>query len=472
MSKVSFFEYNLNNLNLKELYNQILNEKNEDPKIINCMNPHSFVVSKKDKIFSEALSNGYVNLIDGVGVSFYLSIKKLSKINRITGYDLFEKIVSQKKNLKLFFLGSTEKNLDKIKTRIKKENPQMLVETYSPPFKEYFSDEENEKILDKINTYKPDYLFVGMTAPKQEKWSYLNKNKVKSKFILNVGAVFDYYAGSHVRPFKLIRDIGLEWLFRLFQNPRLMHRTIISLPIYFFYILKEIFYAKTKFTINIIDNIQTLNKKINTEKKFIFSAFNLAMTSNLIRRNIENEKSFIFWSDGIFCKFFNRKIKKIAGNEFLENISLESHYKRIHVIGNLQELGRSYLNNKFSNLELIFTKLPFSSVENLIQYIPEIKEDSLVLITIPTPKQELFSQHIMSKYKFAKIICIGGGLSIASGYEKKCPKILEKIGLEFIWRLRNETKRRSLRLLRDFVIMLFSFLTLRLKKFSVSKNDK
>ena len=472
MKSVDFFNYKLINLNIESLNNKINQEIYKGPKIINCMNPHSFVISQKDKIFSNAISNAYLNLIDGVGISLYLTIKNLTKINRITGYDLFEKIISENKKIKIFFLGSTNKNLERINERILKENKNIFVEYHSPSFSKTFTDEENNNIIDKINSFNPDYLFIGMTAPKQEKWSYIHRDKIKAKFIINIGAVFDYYAGTFTRPFKLIRDLGLEWIFRLLQNPKLWRRTLISLPIFFYYIIKEIIYSRRNFSIKIVDEIDKLNQKINFDENYIFSAFNLAMTSNLLRKNIKFEQNLTFWSDGIFCKFFNRKIKKIAGNKFLENIKLGDNFKKIHVIGNLHELDRIYIEKKFFGLELIFTKLPFADSEDLIFHIPNIDKDSLLLLTIPTPKQEVVAQKIFEKNKFGKIICIGGGLSIASGYEKKCPNILEKIGLEFIWRLRNETKRRSLRLLRDITIILFSLITFRLHKFKVKQYDE
>ena len=196
------------------------------------------------------------------------------------------------------------------------------------------------------------------------------------------------------------------------------------------------------------------------------------MTSNLIANNIKNEKDFNFWSDGIFCKFFNRKIKKIAGNKFLETIHLDQKFKQIHVIGNLHAQDRTFLNQKFKGLFINFTPLPFGDPEDLLKKVKSIDKNSLILLTLPTPKQELLAQMIKSKFNYGKIICIGGGLSIASGYEKKCPAILEKMGLEFLWRLRSETKRRTLRVSKDIIVMIFSLITFRLTKFKISKHEK
>ncbi|WP_428079450.1 WecB/TagA/CpsF family glycosyltransferase [Candidatus Pelagibacter sp.] len=473
MKFLNFFNYRLSNLNINDLFCKIIeDEKDNNTKIINCMNPHSFVISKKDEKFQDALSHAYLNLIDGVGISIYLTLKKMIKINRITGYDLFEKIISSKEPKKFFFLGSTESNLLKIKSRLNQENKNCLIETYSPPFVEKFSNEENEKIISKINLFNPDYLFVGMTAPKQEKWSFENKDKLHVKFIFNIGAVFDYYAGNFLRPYKIIRNIGLEWLFRVIQNPRLINRTLISFPKYSLYIFKDIFSRSPKFEIQIIDNIDILNNKINNDELYIFSAFNLAMTSNLASNKLKNKDDFTYWSDGIFCKFFNRKIKKIAGNVLLENIHLNQKFKQIHVIGNLHDQDKKFLNQKFKLLDVTFTSLPFGVPEDLIKKIKSIDKNSLILLTLSTPKQELLAQKIKSKFNFGKIICIGGGLSIASGYEKKCPVIFEKIGLEFLWRLRSETKRRTLRILKDLIIIFFSLITFRLTKFKISKYEK
>ena len=112
---LKFFDYELSNLGVNKLFNKIRECRDDKVKIINCMNPHSFVVSLKDKKFNEALSNAYLNLIDGVGVSLYLTLSKLTKINRITGYDLFEKIINSERNCKFFFLEVQRIILKKLK---------------------------------------------------------------------------------------------------------------------------------------------------------------------------------------------------------------------------------------------------------------------------------------------------------------------------------------------------------------------
>jgi N-acetylglucosaminyldiphosphoundecaprenol N-acetyl-beta-D-mannosaminyltransferase len=95
-------------------------------------------------------------------------------------------------------------------------------------------------MIDAINQSKSDVLFVGMTAPKQEKWVYENRDLINTPVICSIGAVFDFYAGTVKRPSKFWISIGLEWLPRLLKEPRrLWRRTLISTPLFVWFVLLE-----------------------------------------------------------------------------------------------------------------------------------------------------------------------------------------------------------------------------------------
>ena len=126
-----------------------------------------------------------------------------------------------------FYLGSSEKTLALITERISKEYPNIRLGTHSPPFKPQFSFDDNAKMLNAINTFKPDVLFVGMTAPKQEKWSFDHKNALDVTIICSIGAVFDFYAGTLKRPNKIWIKFGMEWLGRLLKEPKRMWKRYI-----------------------------------------------------------------------------------------------------------------------------------------------------------------------------------------------------------------------------------------------------
>ena len=115
-----------------------------------------------------------------------------------------------------------------------------VVGVYAPLYKDEFTVEDNEKMIAAINAVNPDVLWVGMTAPKQEKWIYQNKKQLEVKFIGAIGAVFDFYAGNIKRSHPFFQKLGLEWLPRLLQEPRrLWRRNFISNPKFMLRVLKE-----------------------------------------------------------------------------------------------------------------------------------------------------------------------------------------------------------------------------------------
>jgi len=210
--------------------------------IINTINPHSYCVAKNDIEFRKALLDSDVLLPDGVGIVFAAKFLKGEKIKKIAGYDIFLFLLEKLNQIggTCFFLGASEKTLALIHLKIEREFPDVKVSSFSPPFREVFSDEENDKMIKEVNNFSPDVLFVGMTAPKQEKWVFQNKSHLNPKVICSIGAVFDFYAETVPRPSKLWINMGLEWLPRLVKEPkRLWKRNFISTPVFLFDILKE-----------------------------------------------------------------------------------------------------------------------------------------------------------------------------------------------------------------------------------------
>jgi N-acetylglucosaminyldiphosphoundecaprenol N-acetyl-beta-D-mannosaminyltransferase len=194
--------------------------------LINTLNTHSFVTALNDQSFLDALLKSDMLIPDGVGVVFGLKLLYGEKIKKIAGYDLFELEMKKLNNSngKCYFLGSSLNVLNLIVKRAKCDYPNVVVDFNSPPYKSEFTDEENELIIEKINSSSPDVLFVGMTAPKQEKWAFSNFDKLKVKHVCCIGAVFDYYAGTKKRAPKWMIDNGFEWVYRLISEPRRMWR--------------------------------------------------------------------------------------------------------------------------------------------------------------------------------------------------------------------------------------------------------
>jgi N-acetylglucosaminyldiphosphoundecaprenol N-acetyl-beta-D-mannosaminyltransferase len=192
--------------------------------LINTINQYSYVIAQKDPEFKKALMGSDVLLPDGVGITAALKMLKGENVKKIAGADLHQYLLEKLNSSggRCFYLGSKDSTLQAIKTRLNKEYPNIKVGVYSPPFKAQFDDQENADMISAVNEFKPDVLFVGMTAPKQEKWSYLYKDELKAKVIAPIGAVFDFYAETITRPSQFWINLGLEWFVRLVKEPKRM----------------------------------------------------------------------------------------------------------------------------------------------------------------------------------------------------------------------------------------------------------
>lgn len=207
------------------------------------LNPHSLCVAAEDCEFSRAIDSAKLRFPDGVGVTLALLAQTGTSVSRITGSDFFSALTASAQEhgeIKYFFLGSSEAVLMRISARLSLEAPHVrLVGWYSPPFTDAFSDDENRRMIEKINESCADVLWVGMTAPKQEKWLAEHGKELTVPFAGAIGAVFDYYAGLVRRPAWASR-LGVEWLIRLAQQPRrLWRRTFVSGPVFLFKVLTK-----------------------------------------------------------------------------------------------------------------------------------------------------------------------------------------------------------------------------------------
>lgn len=239
--------------------------------LINTINAHSYNTARKDGLFAEALTNGDVLIPDGVSIvkaCRWIKAKSLPK-ERIAGWDLFsfemenlerkqcgmlnvecgannssldnsQSALADNPKFKIqnsefrspqrtvMFMGSSQKVLDLIVKRAAKVYPHLKVVTYSPPYKPEFSKEDNKAIIDAINAADPDLLWIGMTAPKQEKWTYSHWDELNIHcHVGTIGAVFDFFAGTVERAPMWWQRHGLEWLYRLQKEPKRMWRRYI-----------------------------------------------------------------------------------------------------------------------------------------------------------------------------------------------------------------------------------------------------
>lgn len=222
--------------------------------LINTINAHSFNTAQKDGRFAEALSKGDYLIPDGASIvkaCHWLKATSQPK-ERIAGWDLFTlemQRLEQKSRqrlpadnqLRVMFMGSSEKVLGLIRKRAAVDFPNLEVVTYSPPYKPLFSDDDDKAIIEAINKANPDLLWIGMTAPKQEKWTYAHWGELDIHcHVGTIGAVFDFYAGTAQRAPRWWQEHSLEWLYRLMKEPkRMWRRYVIGNPLFVYNVLKE-----------------------------------------------------------------------------------------------------------------------------------------------------------------------------------------------------------------------------------------
>jgi N-acetylglucosaminyldiphosphoundecaprenol N-acetyl-beta-D-mannosaminyltransferase len=225
------------------IYNQPINGLSNNSKLlIATINAHCYNMTQKDVFYREALLNSDILIPDGISIVWAIRWLTGQKIEKIAGADIFfyELERLNKFGGKCFFLGSTKTTLSKIKKRINREYPEIIVESYSPPYKPDFFLDDNKAMIEAINSFKPDVLMVGMTAPKQEKWAYQHYNNLDAGHICCIGAVFDFYAGTINRAPQWMIEMGLEWFYRLIKEPRRMWRRYLTGNLqYIWYIIKE-----------------------------------------------------------------------------------------------------------------------------------------------------------------------------------------------------------------------------------------
>ena len=219
--------------------------------LINTINAHSYNVAQKDERFANALKGGDYLIPDGASIvkACRWIQAKSRPTERIAGWDLFDmemdriaKEGERGKNPVCMFMGSSEKVLSRIKEKAKSLYPNIQVVTYSPPYKAEFSDEDNRTIIEAINNAAPDLLWIGMTAPKQEKWTYEHWDALDIHcHVGTIGAVFDFFAGTARRAPLWWQRHSLEWLYRLCQEPRRMwRRYIIGNTLFLWNMTKEL----------------------------------------------------------------------------------------------------------------------------------------------------------------------------------------------------------------------------------------
>lgn len=184
-------------------------------------NVHTTVTAFEDDGYRAIQNGGILAIPDGGPLSSVGRKRGAKNMRRTTGPGYMGEIlkVSVERGYRHFFFGSTENTLEKLLANLTHDYPGLqIVGMYSPPFRE-ITEEENKAIVKRINEVEPDFVWVGLGAPKQERWMAAHQGYVKG-FMVGIGAGFDYFAGNIGRAPEWMQKSNTEWLYRLMQDPR------------------------------------------------------------------------------------------------------------------------------------------------------------------------------------------------------------------------------------------------------------
>lgn len=202
-------------------------------------NIHTTVMAYKDEQYRKIQNHSLLTLPDGNPLAVACRKCGFKDAERVTGPDLMLKLfeISERKGYTHYFYGSSQDTLDQLRKCLLKRYPNLQIAgMYAPPYRALTEEEEAEDI-NRINSTHPDYIWIGLGAPKQEQWMYRNRRRVYG-LMLGVGAGFEFHAGLIKRAPQWMQKLSLEWLFRLLQDPKRLWKRYFQTNGYF--LLKQL----------------------------------------------------------------------------------------------------------------------------------------------------------------------------------------------------------------------------------------
>jgi len=194
-------------------------------RMICLCNVHSVVTAQHDAALANALNEADLNLPDGAPIAWLMRKRGWPEQQRLSGPDLMWQLMrdAEKLQLSVFLMGATPATLSRLREVLSNTFPRLMIAgSLSPPFRP-LSELEHGGFVDQINRSAASIVLVGLGCPKQEIWM-AKHSPTMNAVTIGVGAAFDYHAGSLRRAPSSWQRLGLEWLYRLLQEPRRLAR--------------------------------------------------------------------------------------------------------------------------------------------------------------------------------------------------------------------------------------------------------
>jgi N-acetylglucosaminyldiphosphoundecaprenol N-acetyl-beta-D-mannosaminyltransferase len=174
----------------------------------------------RDRELLEATNGALLSVIDGMPLKWFARLSGFERAERVSGPTLFRNLLEEKNDFRHFLLGDTEHTIKKVIAKAKRADPNVRISGYSPPFKDIFDKSDTSEILRNIAKDDPDIIWVSFGGLKQAKWMSENFHLLDRGVMIGVGAAFRFYIGDIKEPDPIFQYLGLQWLFRLLEEPK------------------------------------------------------------------------------------------------------------------------------------------------------------------------------------------------------------------------------------------------------------
>jgi N-acetylglucosaminyldiphosphoundecaprenol N-acetyl-beta-D-mannosaminyltransferase len=247
--------FDFNFISYSDVFEMILRWRNTGhARLISMVNPYSILLGHRDRHMAAAIYASSLVLPDGVGIVLASRILYGSRRSRTTGPALMLELCG-KPGLRHYFYGGSPTTVQRLAANLQRRCPGLdICGWYAPPFRPLTEQEDND-VIARINAVRPDVVWVGLGAPKQEKWMLAHQTKLRTTAMIGVGAAFDFHAGVKKWAPCWMRRCGLEWLYRFFQEPARMARRNVDNVIFLY---KVLMCRYAKFTANVVSENTSL----------------------------------------------------------------------------------------------------------------------------------------------------------------------------------------------------------------------
>lgn len=245
-TKQFFFNTKVTTLSYSTIIQQIIiAAKNNLPAYVCALNVHMLIESIDDVDFRDVVNNATLVTPDGVPISKALELLFGIKQERVAGMDFTPSLFkeAEREGIGVYFFGNTKKNLKELELKLSKEYPRLILSGFiSPPFSPP-TNEETDRYIREINQSGAGLVFVSLGCPKQEKWMYENSPKINA-VLLGIGNAISTYIGVEKRAPKWMQKNGMEWFYRLGQDPKRLFKRYLYTNTKFMYLLSKLLFKK------------------------------------------------------------------------------------------------------------------------------------------------------------------------------------------------------------------------------------